>query len=605
MADDKSFFSKVRELADTTLDNYIEKAKTKAPEPHYDRKSRSELIYGGHSEQMGYKEKRTMVGMDVLKTMATKDSVVAAIIQTRLSQIELFAEAQKDRYSPGWVIVPREPADFTDDQKLQLMTADDLEYKDLRAKFEEDRLKRKRKQDEDIKRGCSFIQNCGDWDEEELDPTKKMDFRKFLKIIVRDRLVYDYAAIEKVPYKGKEGMHHFYPVSAGTIRYASTESSEKYSALIERLEEVNYGKNSPQNANIKPYNEVQDPIKYIQLVRGHVVAGWTDKDLIFEAANPTADPEYNGYSMGELETLIQIITAHIYAETHNRNFFTQGVASKGILHIRGDNISRTQLEGFKRQWYNQLTNSRNAFRPPVIGSADEVKWVSLSQTNRDLEFQEWMHYLIRIICAVYQIDPAEINFDISKVNTSTLNESSNETRIKASRDKGLKPLLSYIQDIVNDKLIAAWDVEFYKNYKFEFVGLEAESKSQEVDRIQKETAIWKTVNEARIEMGYPPIDEGDIILNAAYTQYLQIHEQQAQAEQQGGVPGEEGAGGEVQQTEADQQASGENSDEALLDELNELMPESEDKKEETKKSKEPFAVEWFLNEEEDDDEEDR
>jgi hypothetical protein len=203
-----------------------------------------------------------------------------------------------------------------------------------------------------------------------------------------------------------------------------------------------------------------------------------------------------------------------------------------LLHIKGENISRAQLEAFKRQWFNQISNTRNSFRPPIIGMADEVKWVPLAQSNREMEFEQWMNYLIRICCAVYQIDPAEINFDISKVNTSTLNESSNETRIKSSRDKGLKPLLDYIQNLINNNILPRWNPEYAKKYRFEFVGLDAETRQQEIDRLEKETRVWKTINEARIEMGKAPLEDGDIVLNAIYSQYLAQKLQQDQMDQQ-------------------------------------------------------------------------
>lgn len=224
-------------------------------------------------------------------------------------------------------------------------------------------------------------------------------------------------------------------------------------------------------------------------------------------------------SPGELEQLIQIVTAHLYAEAHNRNFFTQGLGTKGLLHIKGDNITRAQLEAFKRTWFSQVVNTRNAFRPPIIGLADEVKWIELSQSNKDMEFDNWMTYLIRIATAVYNIDPAEINFDISKVKVSTLNESSSDSRMKASKDKGLNTLLDYVENIVNDKILKRWNPELAAKYKFAFVGLDAESRQEEIERLKSEVQVWKTVNEARIEMGRHPIEDGDIILAATYTQY--------------------------------------------------------------------------------------
>jgi hypothetical protein len=205
-----------------------------------------------------------------------------------------------------------------------------------------------------------------------------------------------------------------------------------------------------------------------------------------------------------------------------------------------------------------------------------------------MEFDNWMHYLIRVICAIYQIDPAEINFDISKINTSTLNETSNEIRIKASRDKGLRPLLDYIEDIINSELIRYWNPELYEKYQFLFVGLDAETRKEEVDRLEKETRVWKTANEARVEMGYPTIDDGDLILNATFTQYKQMKETQKMEEEQARM-GEEGTPVEEESNKVSQIE--EEDDQMINDLMSELEKESP-KLEETKKSM-PLKIEYY------------
>lgn len=529
----KSFFGKVWEAVDVTLDSYITKSRSSIQETpaeadqRGDKLSISELDYAGN-EQYGWKEKYGMVGNPVLKSMARRDSVVIAIHQTRIAQASAFTKKQRSRYVPGWLIVPEEPADLSEDQKLQLSNPEltPEEYAALQYEFEQERVKLKQKQTKEMLEIEEFIKHCG-MPQDESDTThKRVDFDKFIKIAVRDRLTYNYAAVELVPQRNEEVCHHFYPVSAGTVKYATRRSAEQLRKLmIDNMKMRGLSEEMIQRKTKKPY-------KYVQVVRGQVQAAWSEDWFVFEPANPTIDPEDNGYAMGELEMLIQIITAHLYAEAHNRNFFVQGIGTKGLLHIKGENISRAQLEAFKRQWFNQISNTRNSFRPPIIGMADEVKWVPLAQSNREMEFEQWMNYLIRICCAVYQIDPAEINFDISKVNTSTLNESSNETRIKSSRDKGLKPLLDYIQNLINNNILPRWNPEYAKNYRFEFVGLDAETRQQEIDRLEKETRVWKTINEARIEMGKAPLEDGDIVLNAIYSQYLAQKLQQDQMDQQ-------------------------------------------------------------------------
>jgi len=574
-----SIFSKVVEAGEAYLDGVIAKARTQSTDGEVlERKSFIELGYPDE-QQYGYKEKTGLLGPGVLKNMARKDSIVIAIINTRLSQCAPFLKQQKDKYSPGWVIVPRKPADIDDDDKMQLAdpNLEDEAYEQLKHELDTKRQKAKTKQDKDIANISEFILHCG-MAEDETDTThKRWDFDKCMKSVIWNRMVYNYGAIELIPTKDGDKLHHFYPVDAGTIKYVSETSSAAYQKMLKDL--------VVDAEHTKKRFDPEKPYRYVQLVRGKIVAAFTEDELVFEPANPTVDPEDNGYAPGELELLIQIVTAHLFAEAHNRNFFTQGIGTKGILHIKGDNINRGQLEAFKRQWFNQVVNSRNAFRPPIIGMADEVKWVSLAQSNREMEFEQWMNYLIRISCAIYQIDPAEINFDISKNSTSTLQEANNEEKLKASKDKGLRPLLDYIENLVNNHILRYWDPKLASNYEFKFVGFQAESRSQEIDRLEKETKVWKTLNEARVEMGAAPIDDGDIVMNATYTQYKQMKlqaEQQKEGMGPDGMP-PEGGPGEGEEGGSDLNSLNEEIDQILEQADKEVGTQKEDQEKADKK----------------------
>lgn len=594
-----SIFAKVREAGEAYLDSIIEKSRSETSEGLVERKGIIDLSYP-EDEQYGYKERPGMVGPMILKSMGRKDSVVRSIISTRLAQVKPFLKKQKDRYSEGWLICPEEPADLTEDDKIKLAdpNLDEKAYADMKYEMEQKLSKIKQRQDKEMKEIAEFVMHSG-MSAEETDTTKKRwDLDKFVATIVEDRLIYNYMAVELIPTKGTDQLHHYYPLSAGTIRYISERSAQMYQKMFEN--------ERGRREKVGKRFDASKPLRYVQVVRGKIVAAFTEDELIFEPASPTTDPEDNGYAPGELEYLIHIVTAHLYAEAHNRNFFTQGIGTKGILHIKGENISRAQLEAFKRQWFNQVVNTRNAFRPPIIGMADDVKWVPLAQTNKEMEFEAWMNYLIKICCAIYQIDPAEINFDISKTTTSTLQEANNEEKLKNSRDKGLRPLLDMIENVINNHLIRYWKPEYADKYKFKFVGFKAESRQQEIDRLQKETQVYKTLNEARIEMGKPPLEKGDVVLNATYTQYLAQALQQEQAEQ-GIDPNNPGGGPDGDQeegTEADQGMSqdmqdlGSAIDEAVGeagDEADKADKEAKAKaKEEAKKSEAAVAVEYFI-----------
>lgn len=600
-----SIFSKVLEATEAKLDSMIEKSKSAPADEGMERKGIIDLSYP-EDEQYGYKERPGMVGAQILKSMGRKDSVIRSIISTRLAQVKPFTKPQQDKYTEGWIVEPVEPADLSEEDKMKLAdpTLDDETYKALKYEMDQKLSKMKMKQDKEMKEVAEFVQHSG-MSSEETDTThKRWDLDKMVASIVEDRLTYNYIAIELIPTKDGSKLHHYYPMSAGTIKYVSARAAAQYQKLLQQ--------ETLRRDAMKKRFDASKPLKYVQVVRGRIVAAFTEDELIFEPATPTVDPEDNGYAPGELEYLINIVTAHLYAEAHNRNFFTQGIGTKGILHIKGNNLSRAQLEAFKRQWFNQVVNTRNAFRPPIIGMADDVKWVPLAQTNREMEFEAWMNYLIKICCAIYQIDPAEINFDISKVQTSTLQEGNNEEKLKNSRDKGLRPLLDMIESIINNHIVRYWNPDYAKKYKFKFVGFKAESRSQEIDRLQKEVMVYKTLNEARIEMGKAPLEKGDVVLNATYTQYLSQLQQQEQAAQgQMGPEGDPNAQGDGQGSETDQgmssdmqdlssaldEAVGEAADQADKDSKQAAQDEKDKAKVDATKKSQASVIEYYLKKE--------
>lgn len=153
-------------------------------------------------------------------------------------------------------------------------------------------------------------------------------------------------------------------------------------------------------------------------------------------------------------------------------------------------------------------------------------------------------------CAIYQIDPSEINFDLrgSAGGQQPVFMGNNEAQQKISKDRGLKPLLRFFEDGLNRHIVHRIDPEF----ELAFVGLDAKSEEQSIELRQKQGMTHTTINELRELDDLPPIPHGDIVANPTYVNYLS---QKEAAEQQGGVaggmpgqpPGQPGQGQEMEQ----------------------------------------------------------
>jgi hypothetical protein len=271
---------------------------------------------------------------------------------------------------------------------------------------------------------------------------------------------------------------------------------------------------------------------YVQVVNGQIENVFTDEELAFGVRNPRTDIYIQGYGYGELEQLITIITSHLYAEEYNRRFFMQGSAPKGILNFKGDAMTPDMLEGFRRQWRASIEGVENSWKTPILQSEAGIDWIELNKSNKEMEYNAWIEYLIKVICAIFLMDPAELNFDLhGGVQQTPLFESSQEWKLKASRDRGLKPLLRFIAKQINEHIVSKIDDHFV----FDFVGLDELTEQEKHTLRTEQVASYLTLNEVRRADDLGDLEHGDMPMNPTYLQAMQIKmsmEQQKQQQEQ-------------------------------------------------------------------------
>jgi len=162
-------------------------------------------------------------------------------------------------------------------------------------------------------------------------------------------------------------------------------------------------------------------------------------------------------------------------------------------------------------------------------------------SNTEMGYQMWMEYLCKITCALFRIDPSEINFDLrGGVGQQPVFMSTNEAQQKASKDRGLSPLLRTVATALNRHVVWQIDDEF----EIAFVGLDAKTEEQAMQLRQQQSATHLKLNEVRALDGLPPVEYGDVVMNPVYVGYrmqmMQAAQMQQQAQQQPGQPGQEG-----------------------------------------------------------------
>lgn len=444
------------------------------------------------AQATNYKDKPSSLSYNILYQMSVKNSVVGAVINTRVNQVSAFTKpARFSEDGVGYKIRLRDPSETPNSEQKEVMNSIEL-----------------------------FLENCGFSDDSDRD-----DFDTFIRKIVRDSLTYDQMCFEIIPdRKGKPA--EILAVDAATIRAAS----ENYQADQTWMEMVPNKKN--------------EEVKWVQVVDGTIVSWFTARELAFGVRNPRTNINLQPYGFSELEQLIHQITSHLYAEEYNSKFFSQGGTTKGIINIKSDPNgigNKEQLDSFKRQWRAQVNGMTGAWKTPVLQVPQGIEYINVSQSNREMEFEKWMNYLVNIVCAVYQIDPAEVNFPNNggvSGNGGSVFESSQEVKLKNSKDKGLKPLMRFIESIINKFVVS----KFSQDYVFVFTGLDEKSEEEKAELDTKQVKTWRTVNEIRKEHGEKPLENGDIILDPSYLNYIQ---QKEMAAQQGAMGEEEPMGDDM------------------------------------------------------------
>ena len=558
----KNTFQKALEDIEGKVDQAINKAVSKIGMNEKEKKDELEFYsksivddasYKIHSQ--GYKDKTGRLTDDHLKHISFKNSVVAAIIQTRQNQVGGFSQLVDSEEEKGWMIKLKNEKEKLDEIKDDLKgkgasnktleekseTENEVDNKDSdftpepdeKVELNEAELNRQARKilDEKIRNRKRVVQefllNCGSVENRPFD-SKKWNFDNYLRALVRDRCTNDRICTEVIP-NNINKPHHFFPVDSSTIRFATPDlkNYKKFPAGAANLDfmytekQVEYLEEERDVLELDEKLLEADKYKYVQVIKGKIERAYTEDEMKVGMANITTDIYSNGYSISELELLIGLITSHINAEYYNQAYYTQGFSAKGILHIKAP-IDRRKLESVRQQWHHMVKGSRNTFQTPIFAGNDEVNWIPLTQNHSDIEFQGWMNYIIKMICSIYQIDPQEIGYGLKEEGGRGGGLSGDNTaeKIDLAKDKGIKPLLRFLANYINTNIIDMIDSDF----EMVFVGLEAEDKTLFIDNLIKLSKSILTLNEVRAKMGLGPIEGGDdVIMGSEFLQwYMQF-----------------------------------------------------------------------------------
>jgi intein/homing endonuclease len=104
--------------------------------------------------------------------------------------------------------------------------------------------------------------------------------------------------------------------------------------------------------------------------------------------------------------------------------------------------------------------------------------------------------------------------------------SSGEYKMTAARDVGLRPLLASFEDFINAELFPLIDPDLAKKARFVFMGLDAETREQENERLGSEQTLHASYNDILMSVEKPTIPTdmcGNMPLNPVFKQTIDCY----------------------------------------------------------------------------------
>lgn len=426
----------------------------------------SEIGFNGK----GYRDPNNGISFGTLNRMG-EIFIVKAIINTRIEQVQNFLKYSLDDQKPGY--------------QIRYKKSPGSEDKELNEKD-------KKIVDYIVK----FLEEGGENDKWECED----NFQEFTRKVLRDSLVLDQMTFELVRARNMN-LKKYRAVDAALIRQLDT-NDPRYAQMFENFRWHGY---LPRYAMVWDGQIIRHPVtnEYV------VFYPW---ELGYGVRNKTTNVLRNGYGCSELETLIEIVTWILWGMQYNGNFFKQGSQPKGFINVKNGNIDQGTLNEFRQDWKQTMSTVYNSHKIPVIQGID-LEWIDLQQTNRDMEFTEWIKFLLVIACAVYRIDPSELGFQFQDA-ARIFGQEGQKERLDHSRQKGLTPLLVFYQNVLNKYIISEID----DRLELVFTGIEIEDEAAQVELDKKKSEAGFVSLEDMFEKysGRKFNPEKDTILNTVY-----------------------------------------------------------------------------------------
>ena len=305
------------------------------------------------------------------------------------------------------------------------------------------------------------------------NPNRYDSFRTFMDKFIEDLLVIDAACYEKVNNQGGLPAEVYY-VDGSTIK---------------PMFDIHGIMGDPAYAQFMPMNQGTNPD-----------AEWNRDEFTYVMQNPQADIQNFGYGLSPLEGVIMVATNILNADNYMGQFFDIGTLPPKLIDL-GPDIPPAEVEAFRAYWKSEIEGK--PWKSAIMGGGTLTTVDLSSGLPVDMQFENYQVWLMKIICAAYEISPQ----DIGMTAEMGLNRAMAEVQQKISVSKGYRSALNLIKEVFNRDIIQNWFG--FDDVEFDWVGLDTldPMEAAKIFAIESKAGAV-SINEYRISKGLQPIKGG-------------------------------------------------------------------------------------------------
>jgi len=272
-----------------------------------------------------YKQKLRLLPDIVLKRIAIQDSLVSNIVRARQNHVKAFGRPRPNIYSTGFIISPKSGVTEAMDENQRIALA------------------------KEINDAVALLNTCGHT--EGVKDHHQKTFSEYLDLLARDSQVVGRIASEIVyvddVVTGEKKFHYFCHTDAGTIYPAAPDDNNAKQALRDEAFQLLQTVNGEKLEREKWHN---NNYTWIQVIDGRPQQAFTDDEMKCRNFYPAGNVELDGFPVTPIDTVITAITTHLNITTHNKVYFQNGRASRGMIIIKSDDVTPSVIHNIKQQF---------------------------------------------------------------------------------------------------------------------------------------------------------------------------------------------------------------------------------------------------------------